>query len=75
MHNYPDSVNPADPSAPWNAPDADINDDAPKVFTVQVTLIINASNESEMEDAMAGMIQGGVVDYDDWKVVGWEYKA
>ena len=72
MANYPDGINLKD--APWNQPDADINDDAPKVFTVQVTLIIRASNEDEMETAMAGMIQGGVVDYDDTRVLGWEYR-
>ena len=74
MSNYPDSVSPADPSAPWNAPEADINDDEPKVFKVLVTLYIEASNEEEMEDALAGVIQGGVVDYDDAKVMDWSYK-
>ena len=74
MSNYPDSVSPADPSAPWNAPEADINDDAPKVFQVLVTLYIEASSEDELETALAGAIQGGVVDYDDAKIVEWSYK-
>ena len=72
MANYPDGINLKD--APWNQPDGHINDDTPKVLTVQVTLIVNASNEDEMDEAIAGVVQGGVVDYDDVKIIDWEHK-
>lgn len=70
--NYPPGANTAD--APWNLPDADINDDLPKVFTVQVELIIRASNELEMEEALCGVIQGGVVDFDNQTILEWSYR-
>lgn len=72
MSNYPAGANTK--SAPWNRFDGHINDGVPKVFRVQVELIIEASTEDEMEDAMEGIIQGGVVDYDNQMVLSWRHK-
>ena len=63
MSNYPDSVNPGDPKAPWNEPDATISD-----YVVELQVRLSAYSEDDVHEILRNRLFSNAPEVFDYRV-------